>query len=155
MKFAIFLILVLSSAFSWAAGKIPACMDKTERMSFNESRVLMWRELTEQKFTGRAFVRGVIVGIIEDRQNHVHFEVDLDGDFSTKEDRVEVIYNTKFGPLPESRSGDTVIACGDFIKDRWSPMGAVIHWLHSNPKKSAPHEHGFLIINGVIAGQIQ
>ncbi|MFS4458030.1 hypothetical protein [Bdellovibrio sp. HCB2-146] len=154
MKFATFLVLILSTSLTWAAGKIPACMDKTERLSFNESRVLMWRELTEQKFVGRAFVRGVIVRLIEDRQNHMHFEVDLDGNLSTQDDRVEVIYNTKFGALTDYRIGDQVIACGDFIKDRWSPLGAVIHWLHSNPKKSAPHEHGFLIINDVIFGQI-
>lgn len=148
------LLLCLLLAYS-APGfaKVPACMDKKERLEFNESQVLTWRDLMEKKFTARAFIKGVIVRIMEDRQKHVHFEVDLDADLSTNEDRIEVIYNTKFGPLPENRSGDELIACGDFVADPYSPFKAVIHWLHVSPKKSA-HDDGYLAINGVVTGLI-
>ena len=154
LKLCVFILISLSSVFSLAA-KIPACMDRTERLDFNENKVLVWRDLTDNKFVGRALVRGLIVQVLEDRQKHVHFEVDFDGNFSTTDDRIEVVYSTKFGPVPENRRGDELIACGDFVKDSYSPLKAVIHWLHKNPDKNGvkAHDHGFLIINGILAGQ--
>lgn len=152
--FLVLTFIVLSSSFSWAV-KIPACMDRAERLDFNESQVLSWIDFTDNKFIGRAFVRGVIVRVLEDRQNHVHFEVDFDRNLQTTDDRIEVVYSTKFGPVPENRSGDELIACGDFVKDSYSPLKAVVHWLHRNPNKNGvkAHDHGFMIINGVLAGQ--
>jgi hypothetical protein len=154
LKLSFFLLISFFSAFSYAA-KIPACMDRTERLDFNENKVLVWRDLTDNKFIGRALVRGFIVRVMEDRQNHIHFEIDFDGNFSTTDDRIEVVYSTKFGPVPENRKGDELIACGDFVKDSYSPLKAVIHWLHKNPDKNSvrAHDHGFLIINGILAGQ--
>ena len=154
MKLVLFLLISLSAVVSLAA-KIPACMDRTERLDFNENKVLVWRDLTDNKFVGRAFVRGMIVRVMEDRQSHVHFEVDMDRNLATTDDRIEVVYSTKFGPVPENRHGDEMIACGDFVKDSYSPFKAVIHWLHKNPNKNGvkAHDHGFLIINGVLAGQ--
>lgn len=146
------LILLIAFATSSAFAKgLPACFDRKDRIDFNESQVLAWKEFTENKFLARAFVRGIAVRLIEDRQKHIHIEVDLDKDMNTTDDRVEIIYNTKFGTLPDFRYGDEVIACGDFIKDTYSPVGAVIHWLHLNPKKG-PHEDGFIAINGQVAG---
>jgi hypothetical protein len=154
MKILLFLSLSLSVSSSFAA-KIPACMDRTERLEFNESKVLAWRDFTDNKFTGRALIRGFIVRLMEDRQNHVHFEVDFDGNLTTTDDRIEVVYSTKFGPVPDNRAGDELIACGDFVRDSYSPLKAVIHWLHRNPTKNGvrAHDHGYLIINGVLAGQ--
>jgi hypothetical protein len=154
LKSVVFILISLSSAFSYAA-KIPACMNRTERLGFNENQVLVWRDLTDNKFIGRALVRGFIVRVMEDRQNHIHFEIDFDGNFSTTDDRIEVVYSTKFGPVPDNRQGDELIACGDFVKDSYSPLKAVIHWLHKNPEKNGvkAHDHGFLIINGILAGQ--
>lgn len=154
LKLSLFIFITLFSVFTNAA-KIPACMDRTERLDFNENNVLVWRDLAANKFIGRALVRGLIVRVMEDRQNHVHFEVDFDGNFSTTDDRIEAVYSTKFGPVPENRIGDELIACGDFVKDSYSPLKAVIHWLHKNPNKNGvkAHDHGFLIINGILAGQ--
>jgi hypothetical protein len=146
------LFLLIASALP-AFAKVPACMDKTTRMEFNESQVLVLRDLPEYKLTARAFVEGILVRVMEDRQRHIHFEVDLDADLVTTDDRVEVIYNTKFGPVPDHRPGDQIIACGDFVVDPYSPLRGVIHWLHMSPKLKT-HDHGFLIINGTITGLI-
>ncbi|QDK39767.1 hypothetical protein DOE51_11830 [Bdellovibrio sp. NC01] len=121
-------------------------------MQINNEQVIEWRSTQKPKFLGRAFIQGVIVSEIENRQGHVHFEVDLDKDLSTTNDRVEVIYNIEFGNLPDYRAGDELIACGDFIVDSWSPMGAVVHWLHYNPKVKNKHEDGFIVIHGELAG---
>ncbi|UOF01738.1 hypothetical protein [Bdellovibrio reynosensis] len=150
MKYFIFLLITV---FSFGAFAAPACMDRKDRLDYNESRLLLYRDEMEPKFTARAFIKGIIVGIIEDRQKHVHFEVDLDGDLATRDDRIEVIYNTKFGPVPENRPGDELIACGDFVADPYSPFKAVVHWLHMAPKKSN-HDHGYMIINGQITGLV-
>ncbi len=146
-----FVFLVLFSSSVFAQTKAPACLDKKERMEFNDNRLLLYRDEMEMKFQARGFIKGTLIKVIEDRQNHVHFEVDLDEDLKTSDDRLEVIYNTKFGPLPEYNSGDEIIACGDFIVDSYSPNGAVLHWLHSSPDLKK-HEHGYLMINGIIAG---
>lgn len=128
-------------------------MDKQERLEFNENQVLLWRDQLPSKQVARAYVRGIIVEVLEDRQNHVHFSVDFDKDLTTPDDRIEIIYNTKFGALPDYRVGDELIACGDFVVDPYSPLKAVIHWLHMSPKITS-HEHGFLAINGIITGLI-
>ena len=130
----------------------PACMDKQERLELNMSQILNYRDQLENKFTARAYIKGIIVGVIENRQNHTHFEVDLDNNLESIDDRIEVIYSTKFGELPSYKTGDEIIACGDFIIDQYSPLKAVVHWLHLSPPGNK-HEHGFLIINGIVAGQ--
>lgn len=121
-------------------------------LPYNEGQVIEWLNSKSQKrLIDRAHVQGIIVRLIEDRQNHIHLEVDMDTDLNTKKDRVEIIFNTKFGSLPEFRPNDPIIACGDFIRDKYSPLKGVIHWLHLNPKNTR-HEHGFLVINGVMTG---
>lgn len=144
-------LLLFSTAPAFA--KVPACMDKKDRLEFNESQVLVWRELLEKKFTARAFIKGILVQVMEDRQKHIHFEVDLDDNLGTNDDRIEVIYNTQFGPIPEYQPGDEVIACGDFVVDPYSPHKGVIHWLHTSPKRNA-HDDGYLMINGILTGNI-
>lgn len=149
------LLLTLVVSFFPAAGwaKLPACMDKKDRLEFNENQVLTWRDYEQKKFTARAFVKGLLVRVMEDRQKHIHFEVDFDNDLSTSDDRIEVIYNTEFGPLPDYRPGDEIVACGDFVVDPYSKFKGVVHWLHMSPKLKA-HDHGYLAINGVVTGQI-
>ena len=151
MKFLILLSLFVSYAAS-ANTDLPVCKNKSEDLPFNNEQVIEWRHTQKPKFLARAFIQGVIVSEIENRQGHVHFEVDLDKDLTTTADRVEVIYNIEFGALPDYRAGDELIACGDFIVDSWSPMGAVVHWLHYNPKAKNKHEDGFIVINGALAG---
>lgn len=141
--------------FTWFGIQVsaaPACLDNKKPMTYNHEKLLNLRESMPKKFTARAYVRGKIVRVMEDRQNHIHFEVDFDGDFQTSDDRLEVIYNRKFGPVPDFRSGESLIACGDFVIDPYSPTKAVVHWLHINPHQKG-HDHGFLIINGILTGQ--
>ncbi|MDG0816212.1 DUF3465 domain-containing protein [Bdellovibrio svalbardensis] len=154
MRNSIFLlILLLSSQAVLASEHIPACKNKNTVISYNNEQVLGWKFSEKSKFLSRAFIKGSIVGIIENRQGHIHFEVDFDKDLTTNNDRVEVIYNVEFGELPDFRVGDELIACGDFIVDSWSPLGAVVHWLHSNPNANKnKHEDGFLVINGQVTG---
>lgn len=149
LKAILFFTLIISTT---AHGKVPACFDNKVRMEFNEGQVLAWRDVTERKFTARAFVRGILVAVIEDRQKHVHFEVDLDKNLETQDDRIEVIYNVKFGPLPPFQEGDALVMCGDYVTDPYSAHKAVIHWLHAAPKKSN-HDHGYLMINESVAGR--
>ncbi|HEY1078846.1 MAG TPA: DUF3465 domain-containing protein [Bdellovibrio sp.] len=143
-------IVLLFSSLSFA-GPLPTCMDKQKNLDFNEAQVIDWIYSSKKKFMSRAFVRGILVNVLEDRQNHTHFEVDLDHDLRTTHDRIEIVYNVKFGPLPKYEFGDEVIACGDYITDPYSPVGAIIHWVHFAPKKT--HDHGFLIIGGKLLGQ--
>lgn len=136
-----------------AFAELPVCMDKKERMDFNESQLLTWREFMDNKFIARGFIKGSVVGLIEDRQKHVHLEVDLDENINTNDDRIEVIYNSKYGELPPTQVGDEVVACGDFVVDKYSNFQAVLHWLHTSPKPKT-HEHGYLAINGVVYGVV-
>lgn len=152
MKLLITIFLLCFSSLSFAGG-YPACKDKNQQVSLSNDDVIKWRDNMEPKFLARAFIKSKIYGVIEDRQNHIHFEVDLDGDFATSDDRLEVIYNTKFGAVPEFRQGDPLIACGDFIVDPYSPTKAVLHWVHKNPKDKG-HDDGYLVINGILTGQV-
>lgn len=155
LRFLLLSLLLFSLGFSKTAEatELPVCKNKNSVISFNNDQVLAWRNEGKNKFLSRALIKGIIVGVIENRQGHIHFEVDLDKDLSTNNDRIEVIYNVEFGEVPRFQNGDELIACGDFVVDSWSPMGAVVHWLHSNPNfNKNKHEHGFLAINGIVTG---
>lgn len=152
MRIKVFLLVPLFFTVH-AFAELPICMDKKDHMEFNENQLLSWREFMDNKFTARGFIKGSVVGLIEDRQKHVHLEVDLDENFNTDDDRIEVIYNTKYGKLSPTKMGDEVIACGDFVVDMFSSFRAVLHWLHTSPKPIS-HEHGYLSINGVLFGVV-
>jgi len=89
--------------------------------------------------------------MMENRQGHAHLEIDLDHNLATSDDRLEVIYNNKYGDLPDVQEGDKISACGDLIVDKHSPHKAIIHWLHKSPNLKS-HDHGFLAINGIVFG---
>lgn len=146
----VLMVIVFSASLSYAAG-IPACKDKKKTLEINSGMLLNYRDQMEAKFKARGYVEGIIVKVIEERQGHTHFEADLDGSLETTDDRIEIIYNTRFGALPDYSPGDSLVACGDFIVDPYSPLKAVLHWLHYSPKKNA-HDDGYLAINGVVAG---
>lgn len=152
MKALLLTLSLLISVSGYAADALPVCMAKKQILDVNNDQVLAWKAENRRGFLSRALIKGIIVSIIENRQGHIHFEVDFDKDLSTTTDRVEVIYNIEFGDIPDFRIGDELVACGDYQTDPWSPMGAVVHWLHINPKRNNPHEHGFLAINGQVTG---
>ncbi len=70
-----------------------------------------------------------------------------------------MIYNEDFGVLPDLNKDSVAQACGDYITstDRSgpypaSPDGAIIHWIHMNPR-NVGHPSGFLIIDNVLYGK--
>ncbi len=146
------LLIFLGVFVHLSAQALPICYDKKRPLALSNSQVMNFKEFTEDDFEARAFVKGIIVSVVRDRKSHIHWEVDLDGDFSTVDDRVEVIYNVGFGPIPRFTNGrSTILVCGDYITDPHSPMGAIIHWVHFSPKPSR-HDHGFIVIDGVLTG---
>ncbi len=147
------LLLIFLSFLSLTTWAAPTCFDGQDPLEFNENKLLNYRDFTEKGFTARAFLKGTLVSVLEERQKHIHFEVDMDEDLSTLDDRIEVIYNIKFGEVPPFQIGSEVIACGDFVNDPYSPTKAVVHWLHKAPAKSR-HDHGYLMIDGVRTGHL-
>lgn len=133
----------------------PVCMDEDWRMTLNSSQIVVLKEQSEDQYETRAFVDGFITRIFESSYSHMRFEIKI-GTLPT--DVVEIVYNRDFGSLPDLELGAHVIVCGDYITARKpsggypaSPSGAIIHWVHrSNHQRS--HEHGFVIIDGVLFG---
>lgn len=141
------LITLKESAF---AG-IPACYINKDKVLVDNHQALNLRDYMENGFKTRALLLGTLVSILENRQGHTHLEIDLDEDFQTSDDRIEVIYNNEYGKLLEIKRGDRLIACGDFIIDAASPYKAIIHWLHKSPNIKR-HNDGFLAINNLVFG---
>ncbi|MGZ3769817.1 MAG: DUF3465 domain-containing protein [Bdellovibrio sp.] len=56
---------------------------------------------------------------------------------------VEAVYNSDMCPRIPVRIGDVVAMGGEFI---WTKSGALIHWLHGDPKKK--RQDGFVYLNG-------
>lgn len=154
---AFYISTVLTLSFfitTLASANTPKCMDKKDPMRFNENQILNFKDQMDDHFQARAFVRGTIVGILENsakHKNHIHLEIDLDGDTNTTSDRLEVIQNLEFGTVPAFKSNTQIIACGDFRVDKHAPFGAIIHWTHMSPDLHR-HESGFLIINNTQIG---
>jgi hypothetical protein len=150
-------VLFLSSALSSAAlaDQAPPCPAYGRNLPVNNRQVLHWKRTTENQFRERAHVEGRIVQIFPDRNDHEHFVIALG---RNEEDVLEVIYNKDFGQLPTLREGMMVEACGDYITSTSrsgpypaSPAGAIIHWIHMNPKNRG-HEPGFLMVEGRLYG---
>lgn len=142
------LLLLIASA---AAG-VPTCLDKKNKLSIDNHMAINLRDFREHGFKTRALIDGLLMITMENRQGHTHLEIDLDQDFQTADDRLEVIFNNNYGELPELKAGDHIIACGDFIVDANSPHKAVIHWLHKSPNIKK-HDDGYLSINGIVFGK--
>ncbi len=128
-----------------------ACFDKKKTLSLDNDRAITLKESQNYGFKTRLFLTGTIIQMTENRQGHVHYEVDLDSNLSTINDRIEAIFNSQYGELPQIIGGEKVILCGDFILDQYSPFKAVIHWLHKSPNVKK-HDHGFMIINEEVFG---
>lgn len=131
---------------------MPACLNKKEKLTIDNSQAINLRDFMEQDFKTRALVDGILVSVMENRQGHIHLEIDMDRSLDTNDDRLEVIYNNSYGDLPVLSPGDLIVACGDFIVDLHSPHRAIIHWLHKSPSRKK-HDDGFLAINGTIFGK--
>ena len=122
----------------------------------DNARVLQWKRTTENQYLDRGHVQGRITRVFEERPGHVHFEIQI-GDQAL--DTIEVVYNKSFGGLPSLKAGAQVEACGDYITSTApsgpypaSPSGAIIHWVHANPKGKG-HPPGFVVVEGKVCGQ--
>jgi hypothetical protein len=149
-------IFLLSSQVSLAADEIPECLAYGRPLSVNNDQVLHWKRTTGNQFRERGNIRGVVVEVLPDRRTHDHFTIKIG---KRDYDTVEVIYNTDFGQIPDPQIGMVVQACGDYITATAqsgpyppSPAGAIIHWLHMNPRGRG-HDPGFLVMDGVLYGQ--
>ncbi len=152
----LFLLTLYWTASGFAGNAVPNCPAYGKNLEVNNQQALHWRRTTPNQFRERAHVKGNVVYIYPDRNGHEHFEIQIGRE---REDAIEVIYNSDFGALPDVREGMVVEACGDYITSTAqsgpyppSPAGAIIHWIHMNPKGRG-HEPGFLMIDGALYGQ--
>lgn len=160
MKKSILLIAVVGlwvSTSGWAKGYsgIPLCRDGARDLPVVNDQVIDWKTETPNQFKARARVRGSVTRFFKDRDSHTHFEIKIG---PRSQDVLEVIYNKAFGKLPEIETQMDVEACGVYITSfapaghyQASPSGAIIHWVHINPKKGGEPD-GYLAINGQLYG---
>lgn len=132
------------------------CDGYDQPISINNRQVLHWKRTTANQYRDRANVQGPILKILKLKGDHMHLAVQI-GKRGT--DSIEVIYNQAFGKLEEPKLGWKVQACGDYItsthpsgKYPASPLGAIIHWVHANPRGQG-HQNGFLVVNDRLYGQ--
>jgi hypothetical protein len=134
----------------------PDCMDDDRRpLDVDNNQVIQWKAKTPNQFKARANVQGEVIRLFADRNSHDHFEIKIG---PNPKDVLEVIYNKSFGELRDVNVGMKVQACGDYITSiapsgpyPASPSGAIIHWVHFNPREGG-HPHGYLIIEGELFG---
>ena len=138
----------------------PYCLDGYGRnVPINDPQVLGFKQSIQNEAPNpvRAHVYGVMVAGYADQTGHAHFGIQI-GQATT--DTVEIIYDLLFGTLPAIPLGTRVEACGDYFTANApakgypaSPDGAIIHWVHLDPKRTAgAHPDGFLVLNGEVFG---
>lgn len=149
-------VVLVGSASVAALAAPPACMDGQRPLSLNNRQVVEWKRSVPNQWKSRGFVEGLVLAARPDHSGHDHFILQIGPD--ARRDVVEIVYNQEFGALPPIQPRMQVIACGDFINSKApaghypaSPAGAIIHWVHFNPRNHG-HEHGFLMIDGVLYG---
>ncbi len=160
--FAALFLGVLTTTFASAADRHPNCNDnRGNAMQVDNERVLHLKKSTKNQFKDRAYITGVLVGVLKDRKSHLHLDVFIGETQSGrgKDSDIEIIYNRAFDAIDgrQMRPGMEVSACGDFINSfeqagRYppSPVGAIIHWTHMAPRP--PHQHGFMVVDGRLYG---
>lgn len=163
-KFASLVLSVLISPVAFSADSLPECPDlRGNPIRVDNDRVLHLKKSTKNQYKDRAYISGVLVGVIQDRKSHLHLDVFIgESRAGTGRDSdIEIVHNKEFGSpgAKELRPGMEVTACGDFINafDRAgnyppSPVGAIIHWTHMAPRPG--HGAGFLAVDGKLHGQI-
>lgn len=151
-KLGVFLgfFLALNAA---ATDAVPLCKAAGKNIPVNNSQVIQWKSTTQNQFLGRGHVQGRLTGVYPDRNNHAHFQIEL-----SPAETLEVVFSYDFGKLPKLALGMDVEACGDYITSNAptsqypaSPDGAIIHWIHKNPKNGG-HESGYLVLDGSVYG---
>jgi len=158
MKLALAILGLTVLGFSQVsfADTFPECLDMNGNpLPFMDPQVFAWKYSTQNRFSARALVQGVVDRLFPDATDHRHFEIRLGPD---PRDTLEVVYNLGFGATPAVQVGNMVEACGDYITSftqgggfQPSPSGALIHWIHRSDTPT--HPNGYLIVNGVLYGQ--
>jgi hypothetical protein len=156
LKFAfVSVVLGVWASTGFAGPQVPDCLDGRDALPVDNVRVLKLKTSTANAYKARAHVEGQIVRLFPDRNDHLHVEIQIG---KNPNDLLEVVYSFAFGSTAEPRVGMRVEACGDYITSTAqtgayppSPSGAIIHWLHHNPKNRG-HEHGYLMMDGVLYG---
>lgn len=133
----------------------PLCSAYGRPLPVNNEQILRWKKSTNNQFKERGHVLGRVTKVYPSRPNHDHFQIAFSDEPGAT---LEVVYNSAFGALPELKNGDVIQACGDYITSTAqsgpypaSPDGAIIHWVHRNPRNSG-HEHGFVVVNDKVYG---
>jgi hypothetical protein len=154
----VFLILAVVSTSSYAA-QYPECTRRGQPMEVNNRQVLDWKTSTKNQYQDRGFVVGHVVQALQSRNSHLHLEIDLDPSSNDRADHIEIVYNKEFGAIPRFSQGSEAVVCGDYITSNQetkrykpSPVGAIIHWVHMSPNPGR-HDHGFMMLDGVLTGQ--
>ena len=151
------LLIALLTPFALAhADTLPECLDVKGAIPVDNAQVLKWKTSTPNQFLARAHVSGTVEKIYPDKNGHNHFQIQIGPD---ARDTIEVVYNVSFGKLPKFGPGANIEACGDYITSDAataeyppSPDGAIMHWVHRNPKGHG-HASGFVAIDGTVYGQ--
>jgi hypothetical protein len=150
-----FLSVSLLVAGAQAADQAPECLAYGRALPINNQQVLHWKRTTKNQFRERGNIQGTVTQILPDRNSHAHFVIQIG---KGGNDTIEVIYNEDFGKMPTPKIGAVVQACGDYITSTAqsgpypaSPVGAIIHWVHMNPRGRG-HDPGFTMVDGVLYG---
>jgi hypothetical protein len=153
--FVLWAIVFVNGGAAVAADVAPSCPAYGRDLAINNAQVLHWKRTTPNQFRERANISGKVVQVFPDRTGHDHFVIQIG---RQADDTIEVIYNQDFGAMPEPRIGASVQACGDYITATArsgpyppSPVGAIIHWVHMNPRGRG-HDPGFVLMDGVLYG---
>ena len=141
-----------------ATDAIPPCEVHSSLLPIDNANALHLEKTTANQYTTQAHVEGLITTVYPNRNGHNHFAIQLGDDASQG---IEVVYSIAFGALPQLTPGMKVEACGEFINSDAptsqypaSPMGAIIHWVHTNLKQGAnAHPSGFIVIDGALFGE--
>jgi hypothetical protein len=153
--FGVFIGLVFAAS-AFATEATPPCLGGGKQLTVMNEKVHTWKTTTVNQFLARARVHGTLSKVYPEKNRHAHFEIEFDGGVS---DTLEVVYSLDFGKLPKLAIGMEIEACGDYITSNAatsqypaSPDGAIIHWIHRNPKRKG-HESGYLMIDGRAYGK--
>lgn len=154
-KLPLFFSIVIALLTSVSAHAIPDCHGPAGLLQIDNARVLSWKTERPNQYKERARIEGSFVSLTLDRTSHYQFVIQIG---PRESDTIEVVYNKEFGPVPPVYPGMKVEACGDFINAFAqagayppSPAGAIIHWVHMNPRNQG-HAHGYLVMDGVLVG---
>jgi len=162
-NFSVLVLGFLTSTLALANDRLPDCNDlRGNAMTVDNERVIKLKTTTRNQYKDRAYITGVLVGVLKERKTHLHLDVFIGETQSGRgnESDIEIIHNKAFGSVPgnQLRPGMEVSACGDFInafdqagKYPPSPVGAIIHWTHMAPRPG--HEGGFIAVDGRLYGQ--